>query len=847
MKKLLLFCALGLLSCALSGVEITKFKTRTNSWDDAFSAALKAGNEVTFPKGKYEFSKTVEVKSDLRLVFAPGAEFFTHAAPGIRLVSGLLRIEGEGGGGIMKSDRKFENIHAPVRGGLIDLNAAGRDPKLPPAALTLRNMEFRAALCVDGAKRIDGPGKIGAVDIENCRFFHTFRAIGFQGPEVASVRVTDCLIKGGTHGIMFNAAIPGGAYVCGNILRNFGKTGIFLGKGGQIAEGCTTHLGNAIVHDNQLIQGGHLATTKDSYIHGILIYGHNVSVQGNIVRDVNRGVPVPGARIGHQIVENGKVFRERMQMRNGKRVRLAGSAIYLKANRSIVHSNICTNSGWRAVIEIKTGGKEYYTSVVNNVVDGRSLAVDESFAFECNAGRSLWANNIVYDIPHQAFVVRSGYENTFINNLIVNAKVGFGLSGRTPGQNELISGNRFIDVECPVALDGKVLTNAGGLDVHTLPPSTVMPGTELPEPSAKHAGRMVFRGSSLYCCVNTGKEYQWMEIQSKAVPKKTWRVIGPELALNADQSGREPLPEKLRSPIHPGWTMTMRSAREQVLSPKDGHVTFDTKNFVTGGRSLKMCFKGTTGEFRLVQPITLKPGTRYRATARVMGEEPRNFRLEVAFAGRFSEQIRAEEKPGWQLLTLDFTVPNGSGSCALIVRGSKTSEGKSLWLDSVSVRELQDASLPPPRVRNCVGPELCAPLAPSKKKDIMPPRWSDSPTNAIQIKTEEGGVLAFAAKGKKASVMISHSMKLKPGKDYRFTVELQNPDGLRAAPSAKVGNKVFPASAVSPVSGDGWRKYQADFTLPEGVSAAHCRVWAGNATPGAFFRVRNASVRELEK
>ena len=129
----------------------------------------------------------------------------------------------------------------------------------------------------------------------------------------------------------------------------------------------------------------------------------------------------------------------------------------------------------------------------------------------------------------------------------------------------------------------------------------------------------------------------------------------------------------------------------------------------------------------------------------------------------------------------------------------------------------------------------------------MPPRWSDSPTNAIQIKTEAGGVLAFAAKGKKASVMISHSMKLKPGKDYRFTVELQNPDGLGASPSAKVGNKVFPATAVSPLSGDGWRKYQADFTLPEGVSAGHCRVWAGNAAPGAFFRVRNASVRELEK
>ena len=62
--------------------------------------------------------------------------------------------------------------------------------------------------------------------------------------------------------------------------------------------------------------------------------------------------------------------------------------------------------------------------MVNNVVDGKSLAIDESYAFECNSGRSLWANNIVYDVPQQAFVVRSGFENTFMNNLIVNARVG---------------------------------------------------------------------------------------------------------------------------------------------------------------------------------------------------------------------------------------------------------------------------------------------------------------------------------------------------------------------------------------------------------------------------------------
>ena len=158
--------------------------------------------------------------------------------------------------------------------------------------------------------------------------------------------MVDCTFTNGNTGLQINAAIPKGAVVTGNILRNIGRIAILLGKSGQIAEGCTTHVPNAIVHDNQILKGGHGAGTKHSYIHGILVYGHNVSVQGNIIRDFNRGVPVPGASAGHQIVENGKVYRERFRKEGKQAIRLAGAAIYLKANRAIVHSNICTNSGW---------------------------------------------------------------------------------------------------------------------------------------------------------------------------------------------------------------------------------------------------------------------------------------------------------------------------------------------------------------------------------------------------------------------------------------------------------------------------------------------------------------------
>ena len=844
MKKFL-FSLLSVAALSLAAeVELTAFKKASNSWNEAFAAAVAKERTVKIPKGKYTFSKPIVVNADLHLIFAEGAEFDFKVSPAISLTAGTLRMESSGAGAIIASNAKFKGFGPGERGAMIDLSHSGKDPKKAPASLIMRNMELRGAICVDGSNRRTPPEKLGVIDIEKCRFYAGERGIDILCASIESVRVVESRFTNGNVGMQFNAAIPGGAYVCGNILRNIGRSAIMLGKGGQIAQGCTTHLSNAIVHDNQILKGGHGATTKHTYIHGILIYGHNVSVQGNIVSDFHRGVPVPGARCGHQLIENGKIFRERTQTRNGKRVRLAGSAIYLKANRAIVHSNICTNSGWRSVIEIKTGGKEYYTSVVNNVVDGKALAIDESFAFECNSGRSLWANNIVYDVPHQAFVVRSGYENSFMNNLVVNARVGFALSGRTPGQNELINGNRFIDVQYPVALDGKTPRNAGGLDVHFMPPSHVDPATELPEPSQKHAGRMVVRGSSIYYCVNNGKEFVWMELAGKALPKKQWRITGPELVLNADQSGKDALPESLNSPIHPGWTCTMRSANEKPLNPADGHITFDTKNFLTGGRSLKFLFKGTTGEFSLRQPLRLAPGKRYRATAKVKGEEPRNWRLEVVLPSGFSEQIRAEEDQKWQTLTVDFTLPPNAGHCTLIMRGSKTSEGKSLWLDSVSIRELQDASLPPPpppRERKVIGKEL---LSYTFKPGALPPRWNIAPNGNVQFKIEDSNTLAFSTKNKKAGIILGLHPVVKGGKSYRFALEMKLDRPGLAAPSVKWGKTQFSAKVMPTTQ---WQKCHVDFDLPANESKPGLRVWAGSPAPGEFIRVRNLSLKEIEK
>ena len=845
MKKLFSLALTAAFFTLAADADITKFKKSSNTWSDAFAAAAAKDKTVFIPKGEYNFAKSIVISSDVRLIFAEGVKWNFTVSPAILMKGGTLRMESNGAGAVISSNAKFTGFEPAQRGSMISLNPSGSDPKLAPASLIMRNMELRGAFCIDGSSRRELPVKIGTIDIEDCRFVVGERGIDILCPVVESVRVVNCRFTNGNVGMQFNAAIPGGAYVCGNILRNIGRSAIMLGKGGQIAQGCTTHLPNAIVHDNQILKGGHGATTKHTYIHGILIYGHNVSVQGNIVRDFHRGVPVPGARCGHHLIENGKIFRERTQTRDGKRVRLAGSAIYLKANRAIVHSNICTNSGWRSVIEIKTGGKEYYTSVINNVVDGKALAIDESFAFECNSGRSLWANNIVYDVPHQAFVVRSGYENSFMNNLIVNARVGFGLSGRNPGQHELINGNRFIDVAYPVALDGKQPRVAGGLDVHSMPASNIAAGAELPVPSQAHAGRMVVKGSSIFYCVNNGKEFVWMELAGKVVPQKKWRVTGPELALNADQSGKDTLPATLQSPVHPGWTCSMRTATEKPLNPADGHITFDTKNFLTGGRSLKFLFKGTTGEFSLRQSMRLTPGKRYRATAKVKGEEPRNWHLEVILPSGFAEHVRAEENQDWQTLSVDFTLPANSGSCMLLMRGSKTSDGKALWLDSVSVRELVDDSLPPPpppRVRKVIGKELLQPFA--LKENKLPARWSLSPTQNAVFKVEPNNTLAFTNKGKNKGLILSSTVPVVSGKSYRFAIDMQNSLPGIAAPSVKWGNTTISAKVENNTK---WQSCTADFDVPVGVTKVSLRVWANGTKPGEFIRVRNASLKEIEK
>ena len=840
-SNLLRFLTILALSLPLMAVDLTAFKTPQNSWDDAFEAARKAGRIITLPGGKYELQRTIEVGESMTLVFEEGAELNTSITPMIHHTGGTLVLEGRGLPGVLSSSVKGERGWMnPNRAAVIDLN----DPSAEnPPTLILRNLEFRSFNGIDGYWMKDGnrntvKNDIAALEIDNCRFFCEEKGIAANGSTIHRARIENCLFEGCDNPIHLNVPMPGGINVLNNELRDFGRFGMQLGKGGQVSDGCTTHLSNAIVKGNRLLKGGRGSKVTESYIHGILIYGNNVVVEGNIVRDVTRGEPVLGEPIGHQIVqEDGTALRGHWVERDGKRVRLAGSAIYLKANRSLVMGNICTNSGYRSVIEIKTGGKEPFVSVCNNIVDGRSLDIDESFGFECNSGRSVWMNNVVYDMPHQAFVVRSGYENTFLNNLIVNAKVGFGLSGSVPGQGEWINGNRFVNVEVPVAYDGKEARPANVPEA-TLPgPVYLDEAAELPDPSPEWNGRMLVHGKTVYLGVVDGGVSKWMEFSGKVVEPKQYTAVGPELAFNADQSGSEQSDDPaLNDPAFPGWSITMRTATEKPLDPHDGYVTFDTEVFKTGGRSLKVFFPEYGSEWRARQRIQVQPGKRYRATALVRGEESRNFYLSVTCGGK-SVQARGVETQDWQTLSVEFNAK--ASSCDFIIRGAKTSPRKGAWLDSISLRKVVEEGTE----NQTVDEDRTAKLVPVGEELLTMPQAEDGKLKrgwgiagcAHEVSAADGTFRLQAAE--KGNLSLTSTVTLQPG-NYRYELEFAEETSKFRLSVKLPDGKRLSGKAVGPL------KYQCDFTL-DAEGKVQLGLWGGTLTSGEGVALKNLSLKAL--
>ena len=229
---------------------------------------LENSSFVTVPPGEYTLSRTVVIRHNLTILLENGATLKSTCDPMFLVKGGELRINGVGRSGkIISLSKGTRGWRTEKRGAAFNLNQA--DGKLP-LRLFMRNIHLKAYNGVDGFQLKDGKNDIAELNIAECLFECEEKAIATHSLKLGTAKIENCTFIGGDNPIFLNSAACGGMIVRSNTLRNFGRTGILLGKAGQIAEGCTTHLPDTIVHDNRLIGGGRGATIDDSYIQGIL-------------------------------------------------------------------------------------------------------------------------------------------------------------------------------------------------------------------------------------------------------------------------------------------------------------------------------------------------------------------------------------------------------------------------------------------------------------------------------------------------------------------------------------------------------------------------------------------------
>ena len=82
------------------------------------------------------------------------------------------------------------------------------------------------------------------------------------------------------------------------------------------------------------------------------------------------------------------------------------------------------------------------------------------------------------------------------------------------------------------------------------------------------------------------------------------------------------------------------------------------------------------------------------------------------------------------------------------------------------------------------------------------------------------------------------------GKSYRFAFEVLCAKPATFTPSVRIGRKDISGKVTSL---DRWLPCHVDFTLPNGTNQAQLRLWCGSLAPGKYFKLRNLSLKELEK
>ncbi len=691
-------------------------------WGPILNQALaeaKEGDTVRIPGPRvYPIATPVVLKKAVILRLDASATL-----EGRNDVSTLISLEGHGRYVIEGNGGRARLENPGGRGAVIEVMKV---PDGGTADLTLRELEMKADICLRAMREVkkgprkyeESPGStLGELRITDCRLEGGTHCVAYHRGRLRSLHVEGNLFTGAkSRGLFVSCPISEGAFVRGNRVVGIGSHGIWLGggKANMVDDGAMDHLSNITVHDNQVIDGGREAGEETAYAVGILVYGRSVSIQGNIVRDFNRGEPVPGERIGHHFkLKDGTWHRGPWLTPEGKpRRRLAGAAIYAKATDGIIANNVCVNSGWRAVIEVKTGGRFPYFLVANNVVDGSSLAIEESFGFEPNVAKAMWVNNLVYNMPNMAFKVSNRMQSVYSNNVIYDSKIGFRIDDVAAEHPELIANNRFYNVETPIQdRGGKRLT----ADITPPIPIQVPSAAALPAVTERQRGQLaVIRGGEdggdrlVMATLQPGNQYGWSTVgatgegsefirvnhPAPAADPAAWRVSGPNLVSNprlqriSESSGPSGSNRNRPGRFPADWAL---NSSDEAMEQSE-YAGYEEGALASGELALRIGGSGLP-PFRwiLQQRLHLEPGKTYRATVRLRRSSDKA-RTSLIVEGEGDRQTASASKVNdWEEISVVFRLPEGADPTTRIrLHGNGAGEGNTILIESVTLGEAEE-------------------------------------------------------------------------------------------------------------------------------------------------------------
>lgn len=716
---LLLFTAMALPSVdANTSLKDFSEQAEGSDWTNALQSAIHRtpeGETLEVPAGEYRISAPIQIEKSITLRFESGARLVGNVSELFRILGGEnIVFKGMGGHPALINhlnqapELDERGIPRGRLSSVISLNHI-RDGEEP--AVRIQGLYLEGFRCINGfpedRQYTDESPPLRALEVLDCRIEAGDMHIAHRQSRIDRLIIENSYFTGSARfGIWITSPLPDGASIRGNILKDVGIRAIQLGGGAanMIDDGAVEHVPSAIVHDNQVLGGGQGARFETSYIMGILVYGNNISIQGNVVRDFNRGEPVPGEPYGQHIpLDDGTYYRGVWRTPDGRddRVRVAGAALYAKARSGIIANNICTNSGWRSVIEVKTGGREPHVLVTGNVVDGSSLAIEDSFGFEPSSGQSIWSNNLVYNMPVMAFRVRAGHENVYLNNVIHNAKVGFEVRGSGSRLPEVIEGNPMFNVATPYLIHEGAETGAdispGG--------NLIVPAVgSLPSPSERYLGRIALIQEPdedlIYICRQDGDVFMWAPVVAggsvgEAIFDRrnlNWVEVSDNLALNPDQSDDTNIDRSAAASRQAygefpfGWTGNIGGDHLEW----DLVAAYDEELFETGARSLRIGDWPEVFNFQLAQVLTVSPGLVYRVRANLRKTNERTRVTLILDSGDLELSQPLEAVDQWEVVEELITIPEDSNQLRVRIWCGRAGDNGLVYIDSIEVHVVEE-------------------------------------------------------------------------------------------------------------------------------------------------------------